>query len=227
MAEATQAGVVCWHCGQPTGTEAFCPACGKIQPVSSGSDFFGVLGLPRRLALDASTIEQRFLTLSWKLHPDNFVRESERERALALERAALLNDAYRTLRDLVSRIEYVLEQEGIRREGEARQQVPPELLEEVFELNESLEELQSARQQGMSDAREVVERLREAAAGFEQRLQELDRRLQELAQSWDEAVSSGASKAARGYLEQMNELLNRRSYVRNLVARVTAELVEV
>ncbi len=226
MAEATEQGVVCWHCGQPVGTETFCPACGKIQPAGPQADYFAVLGLPRQLALDPAAIEQRFLALSWKLHPDNFVRGSERERSLALERAALLNDAYRTLRDLVPRIEYVLEREGLRREGEARQQAPPELLEEVFELNETLEELQSVRQQGVQDA-VVLERLREAAAGFEQRLQELDRRLQELARNWDEAVSSGADQAARGYLEQMNEVLNRRSYIRNLVARVTAELVEV
>ena len=85
-------------------------------------------------------LEQKFLQLSWKLHPDNFVNLTEREKEISLERSSKLNDAYRVLRDPVARVEYLLELEGMRKEGEHKQQAPPELLEEVFELNESLDE---------------------------------------------------------------------------------------
>ena len=77
-----------------------------------------VFGLPRRLWIEMNTLEQKFLQLSWKLHPDNFVNAPEQERELSLKRSSELNDAYRTLRDLVARVEYLLEIEGARKEGE-------------------------------------------------------------------------------------------------------------
>ena len=43
------------------------------------------------------------------------------------------------------RVEYLLAIEGARKEGQNKQQAPPELLEEVFELNESLDELREAK----------------------------------------------------------------------------------
>src|SRR5467141_2684947 len=111
-------------------------------------DYFAIFGLPRKLWIEMSTLEQKFLQMSWKLHPDNFVNASEQERELSLQRSSELNDAYRTLRDPVGRIEYLLGIEGARKEGEHKQQAPPELLEEVFELNESLDELREARESG-------------------------------------------------------------------------------
>ena len=60
----------------------------------------------------------QFHPLSWKLHPDNFVRASEDERELSLERSSQLNDAYRTLRDPVARVEYLLSASGMRKEGQ-------------------------------------------------------------------------------------------------------------
>ncbi len=57
-------------------------------------------------------LEEQFHKLSWKLHPDNFVRASEEERNLSLDRSSQLNDAYRTLRDPVARVEYLLRTRG-------------------------------------------------------------------------------------------------------------------
>ncbi len=80
---------------------------------------------------------------------------AEDEREFSLERSSQLNDAYRTLRDPLSRVEYLLARAGMRNEGQTKQQAPPELLEEVFELNESLDELRAARQAG-GDAAEMA-----------------------------------------------------------------------
>lgn len=228
MAEIGLEEVVCWHCRQPVEETHFCPACGKIQPVGGKADYFAALGLPPRLRLDADDLERRFLSLSWKLHPDNFVQADEYERTLALERSALLNDAYRTLRDPIARIEYLLERHGLRREGTGSQQVPGELLEEVFELNESLEELQAAREHsGAEPLEEVVGRLRQAEASFTRKLAELDRQLDELAGQWDRLEPAQQTDAAgRTILAQMNEILHRRSYMRNLVQRVRDALAE-
>src|SRR5215470_2904245 len=89
------------------------------------ADYFSVFGLPRKLWLDVGALEGKFLQLSWKLHPDNFVNATEEEQELSLKRSSELNDAYRTLKDPVARVEYLLAIEGERKEGEKKQQAPP------------------------------------------------------------------------------------------------------
>jgi molecular chaperone HscB len=197
-----------------------------LQP-SAGTDYFATFGLPRKLTIDVALLEQKFLQLSWKLHPDNFVNASESERELSLKRSSELNDAYRVLRDPVARVEYLLGIEGQRVEGEKKQQAPPELLEEVFELNESLDELREAKESG-GDLIELKNKLESAEDNFARKLSEVDAQLQSVTKDWDAAVDANMDVAARKELfVRMNELLNRRSYVRNLVTNVAKELAEV
>ncbi len=170
-------------------------------------------------------LEQKFLQLSWNLHPDNFVNASREEQELSLKRSSELNDAYRVLRDPVARVEYLLELEGARKEGEHKQQAPPELLEEVFELNESLDELREARQDG-TDLAALKSRLESAQRNFQEKLGEVDQHLQVAAQQWDAAVDADAGDNDRkAIMVRLNELLNRRSYIRNLVNNVQKELL--
>jgi molecular chaperone HscB len=228
---ATTTGTTCWSCQASTAGEHFCAACGKIQPLPRGADYFQMFGLPRILCIDLAALEAKFHQLSWKLHPDNFVRAPESERELSLERSSQLNDAYRALRDPVARAEYLLEIEGMRKEGATKQQAPPELLEEVFELNESLDELRIARGSlsARSEVSELRGRLEEAGKNFEAKLRDVDADLMAAAKEWDEALDSrknGDAGAAprNALLARMNEILNRRSYIRNLVANVEKEL---
>ena len=196
------------------------------QATNASVDYFSVFGLPRKLSIDLSWLEQKFLQLSWKLHPDNFVNASEPERELSLKKSSELNDAYRALRDPLARVGYLLEIEGERKEGQTKQQAPPELLEEVFELNESLDELREAKESG-ADLIELKGRLESAEDNFQAKLEEVDSQLQSVAKDWDAAVDALAASAARKKLfVRMNELLNRRSYIRNLVANVQKELQE-
>jgi molecular chaperone HscB len=198
----------------------------KAMPAATqNEDHFAVFGLPRKLWIEMNALEQKFLRLSWKLHPDNFVKASEEERELSLKRSSELNDAYRTLRDPISRIEYLLAIEGERKEGEKKQQAPPELLEEVFELNESLDELREAKASG-GDLAAMKSRLETAGKNFQAKLGDVDEKLQVVAREWDATVDAGAGSDARKQLmARMNELLNRRSYIRNLVANVQKELL--
>jgi molecular chaperone HscB len=219
--------VACWSCSATTGGAHFCSACGKIQPLPRGADYFAFFGLPRKLTLDLADLELRFHSLSWKLHPDNFMRASEDERQLSLDRSSQLNDAYRTLRDPVARVEYLLGLAGMRREGQKKQQAPPELLEEVFELNESLDELRDARasREGAAAMAGLRGKLDLAQHKFESSLAEVDQELARVSAEWDRALDSGADDAAKkNLMERMNEILNRRSYIRNLVNGVRQEL---
>lgn len=221
----TNPPLICWSCHERSLGTHFCPSCGKLLQLSKAGDFFSLFELPRKLWLEMGALEQKFLQLSWKLHPDNFVNASPEEREISLKRSSELNDAYRTLRDPISRVEYLLSLEGARNEGQTKQQVPPELLEEVFELNESLDELREAKLSG-AEIRPLRERLTAAEQSFEEKLKEVDAKLQAAAKEWDNALDSGASPAQRDAAKaKLNELLNRRSYIRNLVVNVQKELL--
>jgi molecular chaperone HscB len=221
----TNPPLVCWNCHERTMGTHFCSGCGKVLQTPEQSDYFAMLELPRKLWIEMGSLEQKFLQLSWKLHPDNFVKASEEEREISLKRSSELNDAYRTLRDPVTRVEYLLSIEGTRKEGEHKQQAPPELLEEVFELNESLDELREAKDSG-GDTASLKHRLEAAQKSFEEKLKEVDGQLQTAAKDWDKAVDAQADEASRKTaMGKLNELLNRRSYIRNLVVNVQRELL--
>jgi len=221
---ATHPPLVCWNCHERTLGTHFCSTCGKLLQLPKQVDYFELFEMPRKLWVEMPALEKRFLELSWKLHPDKFVNASAEEQALSLKRSSEMNDAYRVLRDPVARVEYLLEIEGTRKEGEHKQQAPPELLEEVFALNESLDELRDAKASG-GDVRSLKDRLESAEKSFQEKLAEVDAQLQETAQQWDAAVDANAGDADRkGIMVRLNELLNRRSYIRNLVTNVQKEL---
>jgi molecular chaperone HscB len=226
---STNISAKCWSCGAAPSGALFCAACGKIQPLAQGMDYFAFFGLPQKLRIDTAELEKRFHQLSWKLHPDNFVRATEKEREISLALSSELNDAYRALREPLSRVEYLLARSGMRKEGAHKQQAPPELLEEVFELNESLDELRESREAdehgaavGMSGIRAKLEA---AEKNFAEKLEEADAQLDVIAGEWDAAIDAGADEAKQqALMTKMNDVLNRRSYVRNLVNKVAAEL---
>jgi len=194
-------------------------------PAGGTRDYFRFFGLERKLGLDLAALERQFYELSWKLHPDNFHNASAREQELSLEKASVLNDAWRTLRDPVARVEYLLGLEGVRREGEIKQQAPPDLLAEVFELNEYLEELRATRRAGGDAAQmqELRHHLEEARASFQHKLEAV---LAELAAEFPAFDAATDEAARKGALQKMSEILNRHSYIRNLVRNVTDELDE-
>ena len=221
---ASMSPLICWSCRERALGPHFCSNCGKIQQLPRDVDYFAFFGLPRKLWIEGAELEKKFLQLSWQLHPDNFVHATEREKDLSLERSSQLNDAYRTLREPISRIEYLLAIEGARKEGEQKQQAPPELLEEVFGLNESLDALREAKTGG-GDLSALKTRLEAAENNFQEKLAEVDEQLQGIAREWDAALDKNVENAARNKLmARMNDLLNRRSYIRNLVRNVAAEL---
>src|ERR1035441_3960111 len=147
--------IACWSCsiGHNDST-LFCPHCSKIQP-PPGGDYFSVFSLEPKLNLDLSALEREFHRLSSRLHPDRFARAEDIEKQWILADTALLNDAYRTLKDPLRRTEYLLKLEGAEigeefaaancKDRKDPSRVPADLLEEVFDLNMQLEEMRMAR----------------------------------------------------------------------------------
>ena len=201
----------CWQCGQPAGDSLFCSSCNTLQPPPR--DYYALLGLERRLNLSQDDLQRLFYDLSRQLHPDRFMRKSEQERQYSLDASSVLNDAYRTLKDPVKRAQYVLSQEGFDI-GEMRgKDVPPELLEEVFELNMALEEMRS----GDDSARAQLE---SADSTFTGMLNQVDEELLKLFARYDAAPGSDK-------LSPIRSLLNRRKYIQNLVGEVHKTLTPV
>jgi molecular chaperone HscB len=222
MAEAmTISQDVCPHCGD-SGPEHFCGACGHIQPVGSNTDYFSFLGLPRKLRLDEAELEKSFYALSRQFHPDFFMSASPEERQASMERSSLLNDAYRTLRDPIARTLYLLSTEGYK---EAEKKAPPDLLEEVFELNMHIEEIKAAKKMGDDDeVAEAREALDEALVNLQKKMAELDGKLGTLFGEWDAALDKGTEEERKAVLDRMSELLSHRSYIRNLVRDIREEI---
>jgi molecular chaperone HscB len=138
--------VRCWNCESEVAGADVCPSCGKVQPVAAGTTLFDVLGLPRGVDVDKVELERAYRERSLRLHPDRAGKEDPRERRLALERTALLNEAYRTLRSPEARAFYLLKLHGLDllKEEARAVSLPPKVLEEVLDLREQLEAAREA-----------------------------------------------------------------------------------
>ena len=220
---------LCWACGEPLALSAhFCASCGKVQPARP-LDHFAFFSLPRKLNLDIAALEKEFYRLSRKLHPDLYARATAQEQEWSLQKSSQLNDAYRALKDPIARTQALLALEGVQLEEqsaaatkqaratgqEKKQVVPPELLEEVFELNMQLQELKA---DPTDDA--VATELTTKKADLEARLEQMNAELKTYWDAWDNCDAAARAQAK----DQMVALLNRRSYIRNLVRDVNAAL---
>jgi len=222
---------ICRTCGGGAPVDVhFCPQCTKILTLGRQGDYFSFLGVPRKLNLDVADLEQRFRALSRQFHPDYFYNATPAERRASLERSSYLNDAYRTLRQPVTRVEYLLSLEGMdrrraEREGEAETEnkVPPALLEEVFALNEELDTVRELRAAG-APAEQWKSRLQAAREPIERKRAEHEADLEGLFARWDEVVDSGAEDERRQVLYALRERMLERNYIHNLLAGIEREL---
>ena len=200
-------------------------------------NYFEFFNLPRKLTLDVVALEKHFYMMSRRLHPDRFASRPVEEQEAALAQSSLLNDAYRTLKDPILRTQYLLKLEGVELEEqskaateaaratgvEKKQVVPPELLEEVFELNIQLQEMRAANQLG-EDEPELRRDLMTAKDAFDAKMVETQAELEGLWKAWDAGVDATDEAAKARAKEAMVTLLNKRSYLRNLVRDVNAAL---
>jgi molecular chaperone HscB len=187
------------------------------------ANYFGIFGLPQKLDLDVQALEKQFYRYSRKLHPDLHARASQQEQEWSLSQASLLNDAYRTLKNPLERTRYLLKLEGVQFEEERGSKVPADLLEEVFELNMQLEELRQTRKMGEDDPH--LRRDLEAAKNqFAGQLSSLDEQVRARWSAWDAAWEQKDEAKKTAAKEAMTALLQRRSYLQNLLRDVDETL---
>jgi len=220
--ELQMARSMCWHCQSEVHGEYFCVQCVKVQPVSKELDYFTCLGLPRLLNIDLGVLEAKFYELSRTFHPDFFQNKTDAEQAISLGNSALLNTAYRTLRDPIRRAEYLVQLEA----GAAkdiRTSPPAELFEEILALQEDLEEFRATSpDQDPAHVEQLRDKLKADRELLERRQKDMESRLFALFTAWDSLQGrSGHDDHVRGkkdaVLKEMREILSNRTYLRNIV----------
>jgi len=218
----------CRSCGAGAPVdEHFCPQCSRILALGRYGDYFAFLDFPRRLTIDAQDLEKRFRDLSRKFHPDYYYNATPTERLASLERSSYLNDAYRALKNPVSRVEHLLAIEGLppAKSEEGTAKVPPSLLEEVFALNEELDEIRELRESGTDPAR-LRARLESARRPIDEKREEHERQLLELSARWDSQEQAPAAEK-RATLDALRERLLERNYINNLLATIEREVANL
>jgi len=186
------------------------------------NDYFEVFGLPRKLQVDLDALQRSFYDLSRRHHPDFHQGAGEEAQARALEASALVNRAYRALRDPVARVEYLIAlEEGreVREETTAKAKVSMDLLAEVLEVQEALEEAKSSE---LTD--EAVGRLRAERQRLRERYQAEEDALIAAVPEWDAAVDAGEDR--KPLLERFKQRLAARAYLRTVIDDFTQAIGE-
>jgi molecular chaperone HscB len=186
------------------------------------TDYFTVFGLPRKLVVDASALQRRFYELSREHHPDFHQGAAAERQAEALAQSAVINRAYRALRDPLSRVEYLIALEEGRevREGATEKpKAPRELLLEMLEVQEALE---AAKAEGMGG--EATGRLREERARLEARYAAEAEAIVGRGAEWDRLVEEGGDRKA--LLEWFKQRLATRAYLRTVIDDLSDALGE-
>ena len=189
-----------------------------IEPLSPTASYFDILGVSA--SADDAALTQRFRELSRKYHPDRWAIADATTQAAALDSSALINDAYRTLRDPFTRAEYLLRRErGMNLNDTKNASKPPqELFAQVLELQETLMEYREAK---MDEDSATMDRLRpalkETQAEFESAYRGMSDRLQTLFAAWD------AGNDRESVLNSIAEVVGARGYLR----RVLHNLAEI
>lgn len=98
---------------------------------------FDILGLPAAFELNLKTLEQAYFTAQRACHPDRFIGKPEADRLAAIGKSQLVNDAYETLKNPLTRAEHLLDLQGIHALSDDAK-VPPEILMEMMDLRERI-----------------------------------------------------------------------------------------
>lgn len=105
---------------------------------------FELFGIEPAFDIDFQRVEQAFRDLQAQVHPDRFAHATDAEKRLSMQWATHLNEAYRVLRNPISRARYLLKLAGVDTEEETNTAMPPEFLMAQMEWREAIAEAREA-----------------------------------------------------------------------------------
>jgi len=142
---------------------------------------FELFGLPERFAIDTAALDRAFRALQTEVHPDRHASAGDADRRMALQASARVNEAYRALRDPVTRAEYLLSLHGVDAADERDTSLSLEFLEEALARREAVADAAAAGDE------EALERmLGEVRTESRERARELERML-DVERAWQKA----------------------------------------
>ena len=207
----------CPACARRQEPRLICSQCGA--PLPADLDLFAAIGLPRLLQIDAGNLESAYHDLGRRIHPDRFASASGPVRDASLRATALVTRAYRILRDPVSRGLYWLDLHG-HKLAENNKQVPPDLAELVFEVQEQLSELRAARTADGAAARAGALELSAKRASLQGLMDEL---YAELVENFAEFDAGGGPDPDQLFGD-LKAVLSKIAYLKTLLRDVDREL---
>lgn len=124
-------------------------------------NFFEIFDLTPGFEIDLELLTARYRELQRLVHPDKYAQASDQDRRLAIQMAANINDAFRTLKDPVERALYLLRLKEVVVDDESARRLDPEFLMEQMELREALSEVRNSAQamQNLSKIFVTIDRL--------------------------------------------------------------------
>ena len=220
--ELPMARSMCWHCQSEVTGEYLCGQCVKVQPLSKGLDYFACFRLPRLLNIDEQELERTYYDLSRTFHPDFYSTKDESEKTISLGNSAFLNSAYRTLKDPIQRVEYLIRLEA-GAVKDIRSNPPADLFEEILELQEDMETFRGLQSdKDLMEGNELRQKLQREREHLEDRQAEMETALRGKYQEWDQLQTTNpdpteARDQKNTMLRSMQEVLSNRTYICNMV----------
>jgi molecular chaperone HscB len=178
--------------------------------------YFTALGVPEKFKQDFSVLQRHFYELSRTLHPDRFVGENERSRELSLERMSFLNEAYRTLKSPEELRDYILSLHLPKSSEATKGQIPVELAEGWFELQDILTE---------GDSDQTTIRLGQ----FERELTDFHNQMNASLKETESLYDAAANGAREAILKKLSQDIQKASYLTSMkrdVERIKSRFVK-
>ncbi|CAO3563927.1 unnamed protein product [Mortierella alpina] len=167
----------CWKCGSAVPFLAFqCTNadCKVVQTLPPGANYFEILGLGPEptFDIDVKDLRIKFFKIQQQIHPDSYSQNTNGDQVYAQQQSSLINKAYATLKEPLSRANYILEVLGAPiHETESLDET--ELLMEVMEARELLEEAQTEEE--VDDLKHVNDaRIKDAVSGLSKAFKDQD-----------------------------------------------------
>ena len=108
-----------------------------------GDSDFVLFGLPERFAIDRPDLDARWRRLQATAHPDRFAAEGATAQRLAMQWSVRINEAYRRLREPLTRAAYLCELRGAPIAAHSNTAMPGDFLMQQMAWREALEEADS------------------------------------------------------------------------------------
>tara|TARA_B100000579_G_C22817140_1_gene848535 strand:+ start:605 stop:1180 length:576 start_codon:yes stop_codon:yes gene_type:complete len=149
----------CWNCKSIVKSKGFfCDHCGVIQKPFY-LDEFEIFGLKKEFLIDLNVLEDKYLELQSKLHPDKFVNSSQNEKDFSNEHSSRINESYKLLKNNVSRANIILKSNGYDLEKESKTFGNEKMLENIMDLQSKcmLAENEISKKKIRNEIKEVID----------------------------------------------------------------------